>query len=158
MNIAVVLLIILGILFAVAFFTRRRFGVLGLALAGGSILSGLLATDLTPVIRDAGLELVSPPLASVVAASLVLLPAIALLFSGPSYKKMSKRIIGASAFALLAFAFLLPILRDALILEGDGKEIFDTVADYGSWIIVGGILFAIFDLLTAKSKKEEKEK
>lgn len=158
MNIAIVLLIILGLLFALAFFTRRRFGVLGLALAGGSILSELLASDLTPVIRDAGLELVSPPLASVVAAALLLLPAVALLFSGPLYKKMSKRIVGASAFALLAFAFLLPILSDALILEDDGKEIFDAVASYGSWIIVGGILFAVFDLLTAKSKKEEKEK
>ena len=35
MNVALVFIIILALLFVLAFFTKRRFGVLGLALAAG---------------------------------------------------------------------------------------------------------------------------
>lgn len=157
MSVAVVLFIVLGVLFALAFFTRRRFGLLGLALAAGSILSGLWASDLTPIVRDVGLQTISPPLISVVGAALVLLPAIALLFSGPSYKKMHKRVISAAAFSLLALAFLLPTLGDALVLEDDGETVYEFVVTYRSWIITAGLLYALFDLLTAKAKKEHKE-
>ena len=153
MSVAVVLAIILALLFAMTYFTRRRFGVLGLALAAGSTLSSLWANDLTPWVQGAGIEIVAPPLASVVAAAIVLLPAVVLLFSGPTYKKMIDRVVGAAAFSLLALAFLLPILGDTLALVGDGKQVFDFVAKYRLWIVTGGLLFAIFDLLRVKTPR-----
>jgi len=93
-------------------------------------------------------------LVSVVAAALVLLPAVLLLFRGPSYKKPHHRIIGAAMFALLAFAFLLPILGDALVLTGDGRTVYNFVATYRVWIVTGGIVLALGDIMTARYKHE----
>ena len=50
MNVALVFAVILIALFGLAFLTKRRFGVLGLALAAGAMLSSLWAESLTPVI------------------------------------------------------------------------------------------------------------
>jgi hypothetical protein len=158
MSVAIVLLVVLAILFALAYLTKRRFGVLGLALAAGSVLSTLWSHDLTPLIYQAGVNLVLPPLDTVVAAALVLLPAIVLFFSGPTYKDVPRRLIGALAFALLALAFLLPILGDALVLTGDSRKVYDFIAEYRVWIVTGGLIFALFDLLATKTPKhKEKE-
>src|SRR5688572_734271 len=101
------LLGLLASLFFLSFLTKRRFGVLGLALAAGSVVSVNWTSTLTPLLEQQGLQVVSPPLVNVVAASLVLLPPLLLLFSGPTYNGLWLRIIGAAAFALLAFAFLM---------------------------------------------------
>lgn len=159
MSIAMVLAIVLAVLFGVAFLTKRRFGVLGLALAAGSILSELWTKDATDLVYGAGVDLVSPPLSAVVAAVLILLPAVVLLFKGPTNKDMTKRVIGAAAFGLLASAFLLPVLGDALVLEGDGKRIYDLVMEYRSLVITAGLVFAIVDIMSTKAKKDDsKEK
>ncbi len=157
MNVAIVLAIILAALFGLTYFTKRRFGVLGLALAAGDILSQLWAHDLTPIVRNSGFETTSPPLVSVVAVGLVLLPAVVLLFSGPVYKKSIERIVGAAAFALLALAFLLPILGDALVLKGDSATVYNFISTYREWIITAGLGFAVFDLLTIKSRRSHSE-
>lgn len=155
MSTAIVLFIVLVILFALAFLTRRRFGTLGLGLAAGAILSELWSADLTPIIRQAGLEIVSPPLVSIVAAALILLPAILLLFKGQAYKQLHMRVIGAVAFALLAFALLLPILGDSLQLNNEGQTIYSFVSTYRPWIITIGIVYALFDMILPR-KHESK--
>lgn len=159
MSVAVILVIILAVLFGLTFFTKRRFGVLGLALAAGAILSNMWASDLTPVVRQSGFEIISPPLSTVVAAFVVLLPPIILFFSGPTYKNLTDRVVGAAAFALLALAFLLPILGDALVITAsDGLQVYNFVTSYRIWIVTAGLLFAVFDILRTKSHKAEKEK
>lgn len=157
MNVLIILAIIFGVLFALAFLTKRRFGVLGLALTAGATLSGLWTSELTPYVQQAGLELVAPPLETVVAAILTLLPAVALLFSGPTIHKMPQKIFGAALFALLALAYMLEPLGDALILEGQGKVVFEYLTQYHVWIITVGILYALFDLLFVKTPKIDKE-
>ena len=153
MSFMVILGIIAASLFAATYFTRRRFGVLGLALAAGFILSTLWTADITPLIREAGVELLSPPLTSVVAATLVLLPAIILLFAGPKYSKRVPRVIGSLAFALLAAALLLPSLHSGLVLDANGKQIYDVLNDNRNYIITAAIVYALFDILTIKSPK-----
>ena len=157
MDIVIILLVIIGLLFMAAYFTKRRFGVLGLALAAGSILSTMWAADVTPLIRSAGIELVSPPLATVVGASLVLLPATLLLFSGPTYSSKIHRIIGAAAFALLASSFLLGSLGGGLNLGDNGQQIYRLLVDNRNYIITAAIVYALFDILTMKSPKKDKE-
>src|SRR5258708_6096136 len=107
MSFLVIFLVIIGALFLTAFLTKRRFGVLGLALAAGAMLSTLWVGDLTPIIASAGIILVRPPLESVVSAGLILLPAVLLLSSGSTYKSMLQRVIGAALFAMLATSLLL---------------------------------------------------
>ena len=159
MNIVIVVLVILAVLFTVAYFTKRRFGVLGLALTAGAMLSEMWAETVTPYIEQAGLEIVAPPLETVVASVLILLPAVLLLFSGPTYSKVIQRIIGAAAFALLAAAFLLVPLGGALVITGDGMRAYEFMTDNRSYIITAGIVFALIDLLMVKTPKaKDKEK
>ena len=156
MSSVVVFLIVMASLFALAFFTKRRFGVLGLALAAGAMLAGLWVGDLTPVIAQAGFVLVKPPLQSVVAASLTLLPAILLLFSGPTYKAMPQRVVGALAFAVLAMELLLDPLGSALVIEGAGKSVYDYMVAYKTLFITIGLVLAVLDVFMTRTPGHSK--
>lgn len=137
--------------------TKRRFGVLGLALAAGSMLSALWAEKLTPLVRDAGLNLQNPPLITIVSVGLVLLPAIVLLFSGPSYHDTPRRLIGALLFAGLAFALLIEPLGSALVLQDQGRQIYDFFAANQVYIVTVGLIVAIFDLLSTHTARHHRE-
>lgn len=155
MDMALLLLIIIAVLFAAAYFTKRRFGVLGLALCAGSLVSATWANDLTPIIQEAGVELLSPPLTMVVAVMLVLLPAVVLLFSGPTYKRLWQRIFGAAAFALLATSLLLVPLGTGLVLDDTTQEYYDFLVDNRDIISTAAIAYALVDILTLKTPKHK---
>jgi hypothetical protein len=157
MSFLIIFLIMIAALFATAFFTKRRFGVLGLALAAGSVLATLWVGDLTPIIAEAGIAMVRPPLSSVISAGLVLLPAVLLLASGPTYKLLPQRIIGAAAFAILATALLLEPLGSALVIDDTAKPVYEFFVQNRAIIITAGLALAILDLLVAKTPKHRKE-
>lgn len=156
MNVAIVFLVVLILLFGLAYFTKRRFGVLGLALAAGSMFSELWAAQLTPFVRDAGLVVQNPPLITIVSVALVLLPAGFLLFSGPSYRDTPKRFLGALLFAVLAFALLVEPLGSALVLQGEGRAVYEFFVTNQVYIVTIGLVLAVFDLLGAHSTKAPK--
>lgn len=158
MNFLIVFLVVIAVLFILAYLTKRRFGVLGLALAAGAMLSNLWGTNLTPVIANAGVVLISPPLQSVVSAGLILLPAVLLLFSGPTYRSHVQRIIGAAAFALLATSLLLEPLGTALGVSGSTLSVYDELVKYHVYIVTVALGYAIFDLLVTKTPRHRKEK
>jgi hypothetical protein len=154
----VFLLGVLGLLFLMPFAANRRFGVLGLGLAAGSLLSTNWTGTVTPFIEQQGVVLVAPPLAIVVATALVLLPPTVLLLGGPSYAKMWQRIVGSLAFAVLGLAFLVDHLSLMLQLDSFGQVLINTVATYDSLIIVVGIIAALGDmLLTGKHSRKNKK-
>jgi len=148
MNVALVFIVVLVALFVLAFLTKRRFGVLGLALAAGAMLSSLWAETLTPIIAQTGLVVDRPPLITLVSVALVLLPAVLLLFSGPSYRDMPMRLAGALCFAALALALLVEPLGSALVLTGDSKTVYDFFVANRVYIVTSGLILALFDLLT----------
>lgn len=156
MNIVIILLVIVGLLFATTYFTKRRFGVLGLALCAGFLLSTMWSSDVTSFVQGAGIELLSPPLSSVVSAALTLLPAILLLFSGPSYTKRWQQLVGAAAFALLASSFLLTPLGGGVGLDSQGRAVYEFLVDNRNLIITTALVYALYDLLTFKTPKKEK--
>jgi len=156
MNIALIFIVVLALLFGLAFLTKRRFGVLGLALAAGAMLSSLWAATLTPILEQAGFNVQALPLLTLVSVSLVLLPAILLLFSGPSYKEMVPRLIGAFLFASLALALLVEPLGSAVILTGQSKEVYDFFAANRVYIVTLGLVAALVDLLATHSSRHRK--
>ncbi|HET8884215.1 MAG TPA: hypothetical protein VFM68_01965 [Candidatus Saccharimonadales bacterium] len=153
MSFVIILLLSMAALFGVVFFAKRRFGVLGLALAAGAMVSTLWVGDLTPIIAEAGFVLVAPPLESVVAAALILLPAILLLSSGPSYTTTWQRVSGATLFALLAVSLLLEPLGSALVVEGIGQQVYEFFVGYQVIIITTCLALAIVDVLLTKTPK-----
>lgn len=157
MSFLIIFLIVIGLLFALAFLTKRRFGVLGLALAAGAMMSTLWVGDLTPIIAQAGFVLVRPPLESVVTSALILAPAVLLLSSGPTYKTMRQRIIGAAAFAVLATSLLLEPLGSALVIDDVAKPVYDFFVQHRVIIITACLGLALLDLLMTKSPKSGRE-
>lgn len=156
MSVAIVFGIVLLLLFGLAYVTKRRFGVLGLALAAGSMLSELWAAQLTPLVREAGLVVQSPPLITVVSVALVLLPAVFLLFSGPSYRDTGRRVLGAFLFAALAFALLIEPLGSALVLQAEGRTIYEFFSDNRVYIVTIGLIIAVVDLLGVHTSRAHK--
>lgn len=156
MNVALVFIITIASLFALAFLTKRRFGVLGLALAAGYMLSNLWATTLTPLVAETGVRVDVPPLITLVSVALVLLPAIVLLFGGPVYKEITQRLIGAGLFAALAFALLVEPLGSALVLQGFGLELYQFFYDYRVYIVTIGLILALIDILATRGSKHHR--
>jgi hypothetical protein len=157
MNALLVLAILFVALFVLAYFTRRRFGVLGLALCAGSILSASWASTLTPWIESQGVYIVSPPLSAVVSGLLILGPALLLLFSGPTYAQHWQRILGSLAFAGLAFVFLLRPIGDAVIFDAASSQMYDAVQKGSSLIIVLGIVVALVDIFITRTPHHHKK-
>lgn len=155
MQAIIVFAILLLSLFALVYLTKRRFGVLGLALCAGSLLSASWTDILTALAQKHGLVLVSPPLASVIAALLIVLPSLLLLFSGPSYTSPLARLGGALSFALLAFVFLLGPLQTAIAPDHHFYEIVERLKNL---IIVGGIMLALVDVLLMHSGHVQKKR
>lgn len=156
MNVALVFIVTLSILFVLAFVTKRRFGVLGLALAAGSMLSELWSSTLTPLVEETGVQVDVPPLITLVSVSLVLLPAVVLLFGGPSYKETTQRLVGAGLFAALAFALLVEPLGSALVLQGFGRDLYEFFYEYRVYIVTVGLVLALLDILATRGSKHHK--
>ena len=129
---------------------RRRFGLLGLALPAGSILSGLWGYDAGLVVSSLGIFPSGPLTTAVTLAAIVLLPAVLLLFHGYTYKNMVGQIIGALLFTLLALAFLVEPLGHALILEGTGVDVCPWLVNNRQIIIGIGMVLAVVDLFFTK--------
>lgn len=157
MNAMIIFVLLLTGLFAMAYLTRRRFGVLGLALCAGALLSSSWAAALTPIVRQSGFSIVSPPLEAVVAIFLILLPSVVLLFGGPTYSKTSGRLIGSIAYTLLAFAFIVEPLGASLSFDGISATIFNVIKTYDNLVVIAGIALAVGDLLITRSPKGGKK-
>ena len=153
MTFTIILALLFAALFVVAYVTKRRFGLRGLALATGAMIATIWVGDLTPIIAQAGFVLIKPPLESVVAAALTLLPALLLLTSGQPYKANMQRVFGSLLFALLAVVLLLEPLGSAFIIEGLGEQVFVLLTEYRVAIITACLGIAIIDLMLTKTPK-----
>lgn len=157
MNLSIVLLIVVGILFVTTYITRRRFGVLGLALCAGYLLSIMWATEVNSLVRELiGIDTPTPSLTSLVAVSLVLSPAILVLLGGPVYHKKTQRLIGSVAFAVLAAAFMLTPLGNSVNFDSTSKTVYKFLSDNRDMIITAGIGYAFYDLMTYRVPKKDK--
>jgi hypothetical protein len=141
------------VLFAAAFLSKRRFGVLGLALLAGVTLSGLWGETVTLIVSSLGLRLHTPPLETLVGAAIILFPALLLLLSGPTYRTIVQRIAGALAFTLLALVLLLQPLGNALVITGLGRTVYNLFTQYHTTIITACVIFAVLDLFGTKSPR-----
>lgn len=156
MTFLVIFCLIIAALFALVFFSKRRVGVAGLALAAGAMLASMWVGDVTPLIAQAGIVIVKPPLESVVTVVLTLLPAILVLFTGATYKSMVQRVIGSALFALFAVALLLPSIGASLVIDATGKPIFDFFTEYRTLLVTIGLVFSVLDIIFVKMPKPGK--
>ena len=155
MNITLIILALL--LFFTAYVSKRRYGLAGLALVAGSIISASWTSYVTIALQEQGIRLLSPPLNVVVAIILIILPAIFLLVVGPKYHKKMQKILGSVLFALLGILLIImAIMREAPDLMSDG-QVGSMVTDSYAFIIVIGVTFAIIDTVMAHLPRKGKK-
>lgn len=151
MEVVIAIGAVMVVLFVLAFVTKRRFGVLGLALAVGYLLSVLWAREIEQVVAllPVDFEVISP----VTAATLlvILLPSLILLFGGPAYRTAKGRVLGALLYAVTAVAFSLGALEHTLVLMGAGKDVFDWLLEYRTYVVTGALMWAVLDIMHART-------
>lgn len=138
------------VLFVSAFISKRRFGLLGLALAAGATLSNLWSYDAGLVVAATGLLPDGVFTQAAVQSAVVLLPAFLLLFHGYTYKRTLGRIVGSLLFAILALAFLVEPLEYAMPLSGQGADIYTLFKQYKDVVMSIGVSLAVLDLFFTK--------
>lgn len=138
------------ILFALSFVSKRRFGLLGLALTAGATLSSMWSYDAGLVISSTGLVPDGPMTNAVALSLVVLLPAIVLLFHGYAYKALFSRLVGSLLFTGLTIAFLLEPIGFILPLQGNSADLYNQALQYKGVAISIGVILAIIDLFFTK--------
>lgn len=145
-------------LFLGAFLSKRRFGLLGLALTAGATLSNIWSYDAGLVVSSTGLVPDGPFTNAIALSLIVLLPAIVLLFHGYTYKENAARVIGSLLFTVLALAFLVEPIGFALPLQGVAGDVYGWLVHYKEVIISIGVVLAVVDLFFTKPKILERDR
>jgi len=137
------------ILFVAAYVTKRRFGLLGLGMAAGSIISGIWGYEAGLVASVFGISSGSIATSAATMAT-ILLPAIILLFRGSGYKTIVGQVAGAGLFMILAMAFISEPLGHILTVQGFGASAYAWLLTNRMMIIGFGLILAIIDLFLMK--------
>ncbi|RWZ79749.1 MAG: hypothetical protein EOT04_00620 [Candidatus Chaera renei] len=136
-------------LFVLAWLARRRFGVLGMALAAGAILSQNLADSLVNLLLSSG----APPLflslnlRLLVPSLLILLPSLLLMLAGPKYFGRLTALVGAAGYAALGSLLLLGPVGDAVsgIQPLGAPSFLDAISRYRTSLVALLIVLAVID-------------
>ncbi len=135
----IVIVVVALALFGLAFVTKRRFGVLGLALAAGVVLAQSATSYVSDFLQQQAIPVAPLTYDGTATILLILLPALVLLVGGPTYSSKKAAIIGALGFALLGTFFLLgpltttlpttdTVVRDVLVVVAQSQDIIVIVA------------------------------
>jgi hypothetical protein len=148
--------VLVALLFGGAYLTKRRFGVLGLALAGGSLLAELwgVAGGLLFAAEDIHIGVLSPENLALVVVTL--LPALLLLLHGPSYHGPLQRLGASLLFTLLALALVIHPIQPLLAGSGAGMAIYSHIMQSRELIISAGLVAAFVDIFFTKASAHSK--
>ena len=151
---------IIAAVFVGAFVTARRFGVLALGLAAGSVIAGLWADVLVsqfPEIGDA--VAVWVPAGVIATVALLVAPVLLLLVSGPRYFGKLDRVLSSMAIGLLTAAFLVRPLGKYMLLEGQAFVVYGWMEGVWPYVVTAGLVLGVIDLfLLHNSRKIEPKK
>lgn len=152
MTLVILLVIALG-LFGLAFLTKRRYGVLGLGLTAGLVLSQQMSKEVAGFLQYVDFPV--EPLAFTTAASVALIlgPAFALLIAGPKYKDQHLAIIGSVAFAIYGTMLLLaPLTTNLPLTDSSIQPALSQIALNSPLIITAGVIAAVVDTMYSHGK------
>lgn len=159
MTVVIILLLLVLALFAGAFLSRRRFGVLGLGLAAGAIISPIWGDTASFVVSATGLVTEGPLVNAIALSVLILVPAVLFMFHGYTYRHIPGRVVGSLLFTLLAVAFLAGPIGAAFTLTGPVGNVYQWIVSHHELIVSVGVALAVADFLVSKTAhKSEKKK
>ncbi len=147
----IILIGIAAVLWLAVFSSKRRFGVLGLALTAGATVSTLWSYEAGLLVASLGLVPQGPLTDAVVLSVITILPACLLFFHGHAHKTIVGRIIGATLFVAMAMALLIEPIGIILPVSGGGAQAYAFLKEYGGVIISVGVVLAVIDILSVTS-------
>ena len=153
----VICIVVVLAIFSLAYMTKRRFGLLGLALAAGSIMSNVWAYEAGLIAGALGFPL-NLLTSTIILAVITLLPAGLLLSRAKTYKTNLGRLAGAALFTIVAVAFLIEPFSRIFILQGSAGQFYQQLLGYKDLIIGVGLIVAILDLFFAKTTESSEKK
>ena len=156
-------LIVLGIYFAALFLigwvSRRSMGYPALTLAAGALIANLWTDSLTPVVAQTGIIIIKPPLQSLVAIALTLLPALLIMIRAPKMASKHHGWFGSLVFAALGVMLTYAAFSNAVVLDEGSKDIVRQIFAYEAIVITVCIALAVFEVfLYRKPHLREKHK
>ena len=151
MMVIIILVALVLALFAGAFLSKRRFGVLGLGLTAGAMISPIWAVNAGFVVSITGLVQEGPIVSAIAQSALILIPAVLFMFHGYTYKHMLGRVLGSLLFTLLAAAFLVSPIGGVLTLTGPVGNVYQWLVTNRELIIGIGVALVVVDFLLAKT-------
>ena len=150
-NATVIIAILLIALFALALITGRRFGILGLGIAAGTLLATQTLVPLETIFQllQEFLGGISPTQAATIL--LLLAPSIILMFAnGPKYGSLKGRIFGSLLYVVMAAFAILPFVMSLMEIPNEVKNVIMTSHTIA---LVIGVVVAIIDYISGSSKK-----
>ncbi len=150
MTYLIVLAIYLAMLFLIAWVSRRSLGVPTLALAAGALMADLWTDSLTPIVAQSGIVIVQPPLTSVVAVVLTLLPALLVMLRQQKVSSHYHSILGSIVFAVLGVLLTYAAFSNAVVLDAASKQYALEIAKYQPITITACISMAVLEVLLHK--------
>ena len=148
-----IIAIIAAVLFVVTFVTKRRYGVMALGLAAGTVLASAWAVNLAAELSQDGLTIPGIGSLSLAAALLIVAPALLLSIGGPAYKKHLQSVIAAAAVAILGALLCLGFVSlDAGSKVGALGGLTQFASTNQPSLVAIGVAIAVIDMvLTSKS-------
>lgn len=144
-------LIMLGVyfiaLFLVGWVSRRSMGYLALTLAAGALIANIWTDSLTPVVAQTGIVIVRPPLQSLVAITLTLLPAFIVMTRSPKMASKHHGLFGSLVFATLGVMLTYAAFSNAVVLDEGSKEIVRQIFAHEAVITTTAIALAVLEVL-----------
>ena len=157
----VAVLVLIGLivaLFITAFLSKRRFGILGLGLTAGAVISPLWSENAGYIVSLTGVVGKGPFVDAIAASLLILIPAVLFMFHGYSYKHIVARVVGSVLFTVVAVAFLIEPIGSILVFSGPVGDVYTWIATFKELIISGGVAIAVVDFLFARTIQKSDKK
>jgi hypothetical protein len=143
-------------LFILSFFTKRRFGLLGLGLAAGVLLNQLAGAWLVEPISTLGINFAPLETKDVVTMALTILPSLLMLITGDKQHGTVRRLLTSLLYALIATALItLPITKAFPVDDAMSRNILTLIENIQLPILTFGIILALVDLLLPRRKEKE---
>lgn len=139
------ILVLVCVLAVAAFLSRRRFGILAMAMAAGYVISIYQASYVAEVLSGYNVSFGAMSPTTAVTMAMIILPSILMFFGGPTYVNKRNRIVGSIAYGLTALFFCLGSLEHSLILIGQEKLVYNFILEYREQALVLLMVMAMID-------------
>lgn len=149
----IILGILAGLLFVLAFFTKRRYGLLAFALCAGVVLAESLDQDAAYLLEAAGVAVPYFDARALAYTVLTLIPPFALLIGGIKYHDSRLAVLSGIGFAALGVLLLLDVLSTHLPLDDTSQNVLKIILKYKAVAVTALLLAGLFDVLSLKNPK-----